>query len=276
MFVLSSVKRLASRIFSLCTSIRKFLLYKWMVIRRVDKIVAFDFDDTLAETGSLIGARFKSGDESFEDFIFENNICFVEFSKGFWWIDSANYALLEDLTPPIGHELEFDYAQTMNIDLESITTITPMIRLMKEYMSDPDTLVLIVTARAGEAKTYSPSLQEEVVSSNRRQIKKFLNERYAPVPDRHIHTVGDTMDDTSLAKAYVLSEYLMNYNPSELIFYDDSERNLRSVSRVCASRFPDIKMSMMKVVDGIVFEYYDRDKKGIKERLREILSTILE
>ena len=276
MFASSSVKRLKSKLLAFCTIVRKVLLYKWMVLRKVDKIVAFDFDDTLAETGSLIGARFKSGDESFEDFIFENNICFVEFSEGFWWIDSANYALLEDLTPPLGHEFEFDYAQTMNIDLDSINTVQPMVRLMKEYMSDPDALVLIVTARAGEAKTYSPSLQREVYSSNRGQIKKFLSERYVPVPDRHIHTVGDTMDDTSLAKAHVLAEYLMNYNPTELIFYDDSERNLRSVSRVCTSRFPDIKMSMMKVVDGIVFEYYDRDKKGIKERLREILSTILE
>ena len=66
--------------------------------QKVDRIVAFDFDDTLAETGSLIGARFAAGDNSFEDFILDNNIHFVEFNEGFWWVDSANYALLEDLS----------------------------------------------------------------------------------------------------------------------------------------------------------------------------------
>ena len=271
-----NVKRLKSRLSAFCTIIRSVLLCKWMVLRKVDKIVAFDFDDTLAETGSLIGARFKSGDESFEDFIFENNIHFVEFNAGFWWIDSANYALLEDLSLPPGHDIEFDYAQTMSIDLGTINTIAPMVSLMKECILDPDTLVLIITARAGEAKTYSPSLKREVHSSNRQQIKGFLNERSVSVPDRHIHTVGDKMDDTSLAKAYVLSDYLKKYNPSELIFYDDSERNLRSVSKICSSRFPDIRLSMMRVLGGVVSEYYSRDKKGIKERLREILSTILE
>ena len=209
MLGLLSVKRAKKRIKSFCTTVRNLLLYRWMVLRKVDRIVAFDFDDTLAETGSLIGARFGLGNANFEDFVFDNNICFVEFDKGFWWIDSANYALLEDLQPPVGCEFEFDYAQTMKIDLSTITTITPMVTLMSECISDPQALVLIVTARAGEATTYSPSLQRSVTSSNRRQITRFLNERSVGVPDRHIHTVGDEMEDTSLAKAHVLLKYIL-------------------------------------------------------------------
>lgn len=247
-----------------------------MVLRKVDKVIAFDFDDTLAETGSLIGARFKVGNKDFEDFIFENNICFVEYNEGFWWIDSANYALLEDLTPPDGHVIEFDYAQTMQIDLKTIRTIYPMMNLMKEAIADPNTLVAIVTARAGEAKTFSPSLNKEVLSSNRRQIKRFLIERSADIMDEHIHTVGDTMDDTSIAKAHVLSEYIKKYNPSELIFYDDSERNLRSTAKICSAKFPNTKISMIKVKDGRISQYQNEYKKGIKERLREILSSIVE
>ena len=247
-----------------------------MVLRKVDKIVAFDFDDTLAETGSLIGARFKEGSEDFEDFILDSNICFVEFSEGFWWIDSANYALLEDLSPPAGHDCEFDYAQTMQIDLDTIKTIQPMISLMKEAAADPSNLVIIVTARAGEAVTFSPSLNKDVSSSNRIQIKRFLDERSAGIADRHIHTVGDTMDDTSIAKAYVLSGYIEKYNPSELIFYDDSERNLRSTLTICSSRFSNTKISTIKVTDGKTSQYHNEYKKGIKERLREILSSIVE
>ena len=247
-----------------------------MVLRKVDKVVAFDFDDTLAETGSLIGARFKKGSENFEDFIFDNNICFVEFNKGFWWIDSANYALLEDLSPPAGHNFEFDYAQTMQIDLEAIKTIYPMLNLMKEAMADPNSIVIVVTARAGEAVTFSPSLNKSVSSSNRIQIKQFLNERSAGIADKHIHTVGDTTGDTSIAKAHVLSGYIEKYSPSELIFYDDSERNLRSTLAICSSRFSNTKISTIKVADGRISQYHNECKKGIKERLSEILSSIME
>ena len=247
-----------------------------MVLQKVDKIVAFDFDDTLAETGSLIGARFKMGSESFEDFIFDNNICFVEFDEGFWWINSANYALLEDLSPPAGHDFEFDYAQTMQIDLDTIKTIQPMISLMKEAADNPNNLVIVVTARAGEATTFSPSLNKNVSSSNRTQIRRFLNERSVGVANKHIHTVGDTMDDTSIAKAYVLSDYIKKYNPSELIFYDDSERNLRSTLAICSSKFSNTKISTIKVTDGRISQYHNEYKKGIKERLREILSSIVE
>ena len=247
-----------------------------MVLKKVDKLVAFDFDDTLAETGSLIGARFSEGGMYFEDFLFENNIHFVEFNHDFWWVDSANYAILEDLDIPDEHKIEYDYAQTMQIDLSTVRDIHPMVSLMKECASAPDTLTLIITARAGEATTFSPSLQRDVKASNRVQIKKFLSERGIEIKDEHIHTVGEMMEDTSLAKAHVISEYVKKYSPKTFSFYDDSERNLRSASNICSSILGETKLNLIKVDDGQITEYQNHHKKGIKDRLREILIRVTE
>ena len=131
------------------------------------KIVAFDFDDTLAETNSLIGVRLLPADQDLEELLFDNNIQFVEHADGFWWLDSANYALLEDAPLPKGATLEFDYAQTMRVDLSTLKVIQPMLAKMSAAISDPETLTLVVTARAGTATTYSPSLGKNVKATNR-------------------------------------------------------------------------------------------------------------
>ncbi len=247
-----------------------------MVLKKVNKLVAFDFDDTLAETGSLIGARFVTGSMSFEDFLFENNIHFVEFDHNFWWVDSANYAILEDCDVPKDHEIEYDYAQTMQIDLSTIRDIEPMVSLMRECISDPDTLTMVITARAGSATTFSPSLQQNVTASNRVQISRFLSERNISIPDEHIHTVGEMMEDTSLAKAKVISDYVTKYSPDSFYFYDDSERNLRSASNISISVLGETQLKLVKVEDGRITEYHNPHKKGIKDRLREILIRVTE
>ena len=238
-----------------------------MVIKKVNKLVAFDFDDTLVETSSLIGARFTSKSHQFEDFVFENNIQFSHFEKGFWWLDSANYALLEDCGLPSGAHLEFDYAQTMSIDLNTINTIDPMLKLMRESIEAKDTLTLLVTARGGDTKVFSPSLGTNVTSSNRKQISEFL---------KRADVAGDLMDDTSVAKAIVMAEYAREYSPDEIIFYDDSVRNLRSVGSLLSKEFPSIKTKMVRVTAGRLAEFNNYRKTGLKERFREILSCIPE
>lgn len=247
-----------------------------MVLKKVNRLVAFDFDDTLAETGSLIGARFSEGDLCFQDFLFENNIQFREFNHNFWWVDSANYAILEDLQVPVGHCIEYDYAQTMQIDLGSIKDVQSLISIMRESIADENTLTMIITARAGEATTFSPSLQRNVTASNRLQIKRFLSERGISIPDEHIHTVGEMMEDTSLAKAQVISDYIKKYAPESFIFYDDSERNLRSASNIPLSILGETSLMLLRVNDGQITEYNNPHKKGIKDRLREILIRVTE
>ena len=241
------------------------------------RIVAFDFDDTLAETSSLIGARLNKTGVDFEEFLFDHNIQFVEFGDDFWWLDSGNYALLEDLTPPEGYEYKFDYAHTMRVDLATLKEIKPMLAKMQEALSDPKTLTLVVTARSGYSTVYSPSLQKEVKATNREQIMDFLDSQGLLIPESNLHTVGDTKGDTSKAKADVLASYLKHYEPEELVFYDDSDRNVRQVAQLCKRTSPHVKISAYRVANGIpTNKHGSNDKKGIKERIREILSCMTE
>jgi len=243
----------------------------------IKRIVAFDFDDTLAETNSMIGVRFNTEGAAFEEFLFDNNIQFVEFASDFWWLDSANYALLEDVELPPGESIEADYAQTMRIDMSTLKVIQPMLNKMSEALKDPDTLTLVVTARAGNAITFSPSLGKNVKSSNREQIMLFLQGNGLAIPESNLHTVGGKEADTSIAKARVLENYLKKYKPEELVFYDDSDRNVRTVAKLCKGTSPHVKISAYKVANGRPVDRQGCDhKKGIKDRLREILSSILE
>lgn len=248
-----------------------------MKLVKTRRIVAFDFDDTLAETSSLIGVRFDKPESNFQDFLFEHNIHFVDHADAFWWLDSANYALLEDLKPPEGCEFEFDYAHTMRVDLATLKEIKPMLSKMREALSDPETLTLVVTARSGFSTVYSPSLNKEVKSTNREQIMDFLNSQGLSISSSDLHTVGDTKGDTAKAKAAVLAGYLREHEPEELIFYDDSNRNIREVAQLCKSVSPHVRVSAYQVANGQPGTRQGcNHKKGLKERIREILSCMME
>jgi hypothetical protein len=248
-----------------------------MELDNIKKVVAFDFDDTLAETNSLIGVRFDNDDHDFEKFLFDNNIQFVEFDSGFWWLDSANYALAEDAPLPEDASMEADYAQTMHIDMSTLKVISPMLAKMSESLQEPGTLTLVITARAGNASTFSPSLGREVKARNRQQIMSFLDDQGLSIPASNLHTVGDGGGDTAQAKAKVLSSYLTQYSPEELIFYDDSDRNVRQVAQLCKGNSPHVKISAYKVANGVPTNRQGCDhKKGLKDRLSEILRRITE
>ena len=79
----------------------------------IKRIIAFDFDDTLAHTVSTIGIRriLDDGnsfdddevlDETFEDWLLDHNIQYTRKDQDFYWLDSANFALYEELEVPEG------------------------------------------------------------------------------------------------------------------------------------------------------------------------------
>ena len=161
----------------------------------------------------------------------------------------------------------------MKVDLSTLKEIKPMLNKMQQALADPETLTLVVTARSGYSTVYSPSLGKEVKSTNREQIMAFLNGQGMSIPESNLHTVGDTKGDTSVAKAEVLAGYLKQYEPEELVFYDDSDRNVRQVAQLCKSSSPNVRISAYQVANGQPLARQGCDhKKGLKERIREILS----
>lgn len=245
----------------------------------IKKIVAFDFDDTLAQTVSTIGVRRLLGDGSpdpkFEDFLLDNNIQYLRIEDEFWWLDSANFALFEELPTPSGAEDEIDYSGTASIDMELSKGIGSMLGRLAAAQADPEALALVVTARAGNKQMFSPAKGANITPTNRQEIIEFLNNNGIGIGESQLHTVGDMDGETPAGKVAVLTGYLEQHNPEELIFYDDSERNVRAVAQLCKQYSPNVKISAYQVSNGSASGPQTCQQEGIKQRLREILKSVL-
>ena len=244
----------------------------------IKKIIAFDFDDTLAQTVSTIGIRrlLPDGtpDEKFEDFLLDNNIQYLRKEDDFWWLDSANFALFEELPVPNGSEDEIDYSGTASIDVETSKGIGSMLAKLAEAQADPESLALVVTARAGNKEMFSPAQGSNIKPTNRQQIIQFLNDNGIGISESQLHTVGDMDGETPQGKATVLAGYLDQHQPEELIFYDDSERNVRAVAQLCKQYSPNVKISAYRVTNGSA-SAPETCNERFKDRLRKILMSVL-
>ena len=225
---------------------------------RIKKIVAFDFDDTLAVTESQIAVQRidASGalDPSFEDWLLDHNIQFNEVTGGdenpFYWFDSANFALYEEFA----HDFDdiIDYVGTSSFNIDTVQIIEPMIKRLIEAESNPEVLALVVTARGGRVTLDSPSQGGTVKPQNRAQILQVLKDNGINLSSSRLHTVGDIDAPSASAKAAVLSQYLEKYKPEELIFYDDNENNVRAIAELCKRFAPSVRISAYRVANGAI------------------------
>lgn len=242
-------------------------------------LAVFDFDDTLATTDSLIGVECKE-EIDFAEKLREHDISVKHTAGGFCWIDSKDYGKLELTGLPEEYHLVFDYNQTMSVNIGNTVPIKPMLDRMKAAVADPDTLVLVLTARAGYSTVWSPFLKRNVVATNREQIRRFLSLHGIELQEHFLHTVGDVGDhggDTALAKGEVLKGYCLQYPDASIDFYDDSERNLQAVLSICQVGLYKNKITAHKVDSGrVVVTKSCYCKRGIKERVSSIFSCMLE
>ena len=248
-------------------------------VKKIKRVVAFDFDDTLAITDSLIGITTDLPidlSQALESF----GVSYREKKDEYLWIDSCNYEKLESSSAIEELKIRFDYCQTLSLNVHSAKPIFPMIRAMQKAASDPETKVIVVTARAGYAKIWSESLGREVSATNREKITDFLRAHNIEVPDEDLHTVGDISEvggDTAIAKAGVLMFYATKHPYAKIVFYDDSERNFRAASRM--HKFYGIRNPVVvhKVKNGSIIKTKRLSHKiGIKQRLNRIFKCMLE
>ena len=80
--------------------------------------------------------------------------------------------------------------------------------------------------------------------------------------------------ETPQGKASVLAGYIDQHLPEELIFYDDSERNVRAVAQLCKQYSPNVKISAYQVTNGSAAAA-QTCKEGIKDYFRKILMSVL-
>lgn len=247
--------------------------------KSIKKVVAFDFDDTLAITDSLVGVRSVSNTDLSKVFA-DHGIKPARETGGWTCVDSRSYEILLSTGGAFLSDLEFDYTETMSVDLENIIPIEAMIRNMRQHLADPEVLVIVLTARAGYAEVWSDMNQRFVSARNRQGISAFLNSQGIIIPEHHIHTVGDVAAEggsTSVAKADVLAHYAMLHKPLQIVLYDDSQRNIDQVQNINRRFKTGCEIVTNHVEEGVVTEVISsKDKKGLKQWFYSILKTMLE
>jgi len=224
--------------------------------QNIKKLFAFDFDDTLAITNSIIGVQrinsSKKSDENFMNWIVDNSLDFEsvdgrDTSTEVIWFSSEDFAKYEekarkDLEFLTANQLEdkFDFSKTASIDLNTASPIDGVLAIAKSAQSLPDSLVVIITARSGTQNLKSLS-GKSVTPTNQQDISKFLQSQGLSIAGSNINTAGDSGGGPS-AKAKIMRSYIDRYSPEEVYFYDDSSGNIDAVADLCQDYFPHVKI----------------------------------
>lgn len=237
----------------------------------IKKLFAFDFDDTLAVTPSVIGIRRKdssgNADPEFKNYLLDNQIDFLDVEhentgNELFWLDSGMFAKYESLHQKdlkyldnLGLSDEYDFSKTASVDLESSNPINPIVDLVKQAHAEPDSKVVIITARSGVSKI--PSLSgNPVTPSNRQDIVDFLDQQGVSVGSGDISTTGDS-GGSPQEKVAALKNYINRYDPEEIYFYDDNNNNVKAVAGLCEELYPHIKITVYKIGKNGSIEYED-------------------
>jgi hypothetical protein len=177
----------------------------------------FDFDDTLAHTDNVVKVTFVDP-ETGETGETES-------------MDSESFEVYRQR--PF-HERESDILNYE--DFESVLNpveIKSLVDLVKKATEEADSIVTIVTARAGD--------------QNNSDISSFLESK--GLKNIPVHTVGDKGGKPE-DKLEVVRKYVDDYSPKEIFFYDDSKRNLNAILQLCSENYPGLVVNTFDVIDG--------------------------
>ena len=232
--------------------------------KNIKKLFAFDFDDTLAITNSIIGVqRVDSNNESdpqFIDWIIDNNLDFEsidgrETAAEIVWFSSEDFAKYEeksrkDLNFLTANELEdkFDFSKTASVDLNTASPIDGVLSIAKNAQGLPESMVVIITARSGTEDLRSLG-GGNVTPTNQKDIAQFLASQGINISDSDINTAGDSGGGPG-AKAKIMRSYIDQYSPEEVYFYDDSSGNVNAIADLCKDYFPHVKIRTFIVSEG--------------------------
>jgi hypothetical protein len=231
-------------------------------MQKIKNLYAFDFDDTLAVTPSIIGVQRvgKDGkaDPNFREWIHENNIDFHDIENPgsdseIVWFTSGDFAKYEKAHKNDIEYLElnflkdqYDFTKTASIDVDASLPIDTMMSILKKAYSEPNSRVVIITARSGSKPMTGISKNKKIVPTNQQDIKNFLNAQGIKLNQANITTAGDIGGGPE-AKVQAMEKYINIYNPDNIYFYDDNHGNIEAIISMCDQYFPEIKIKAFKV-----------------------------
>lgn len=228
----------------------------------IENLFAFDFDDTLAITPSIIGVKRSDNsgksDPNFREWIHQNNLDFHEIENPdsedeIIWFSSGDFAKYEkahgkDIEFLEGNQLrdEYDFTKTASVDVDNSSPISPILDIMKDAASQPNSRVVIITARGGENSVRGLGGRGMTKPTNREDIRNFLSNQGISMDSSNITTAGDIGEGPS-AKIAAMENYIDVYSPQNIYFYDDNLRNVQAIASMCEKHFPQITFKTFKV-----------------------------
>ena len=235
-----------------------------MNMGKIENLFAFDFDDTLAVTPSIIGVQrvneYGKSDPEFRNWIIDNNLDILDIDgedteSEVIWFSSGDFAKYEkahhsDLEYLDSNKLKdlYDFTKTASVDVQGSSPITPVLDILKQASSRADSMVVIITARSGN-EPMSGLSGNNVQPTNQEDIQDFLDLQGISLDFGNITTAGD-IGQGPQAKVKAMQSYIDTYNPKTIYFYDDNMGNVNAIAGMCADYFPGINIKTFTVGEG--------------------------
>ena len=183
---------------------------------KITALYLFDFDDTLASTANVINVTRVINGVKQQPVDLESE----EFEQ---YRQSSE----EERKNDIVDFSDFDYV-TNPVPLENT------IKIMSHAYNDPNSKVAIITARP---------------SASKKDISEFLSAHGMKIDDSDINTVGD-QGGKPIHKLVVAKQYVENYHPKQVHFYDDSQKNNNAIMQLCEEIDERITVYTYGIVSG--------------------------
>jgi hypothetical protein len=183
---------------------------------KVISLYLFDFDDTLASTANVIRITREIDGVKQRPVDLESE----EFEQ-------YRQSPEEERKNDIIDFSDFNYV-TNPVPLENT------IKIMSHAYNDPSSKVAIITARP---------------SASKKDISDFLSAHGMNIEDNDINTVGD-QGGKPIHKLIVAKQYVENYHPKQVHFYDDSQKNNNAIMQLCNEVDERITVYTYGIVSG--------------------------
>jgi hypothetical protein len=187
-----------------------------MMNNKITALYLFDFDDTLASTANVIKVTKMIDDVKQEPINLESE----EFEQ-------YRQQPEEERADDIIDFSDFNYV-AKPVPLDNI------IKIMMYAYNDPSSKVAIITARP---------------SASKKDISDFLIAHEMNIDDSDINTVGD-QGGKPIHKLAVAKQYVENYQPKQVHFYDDSQKNNNAIMQLCEEVDERITVYTYGIVSG--------------------------
>ena len=136
----------------------------------------------------------------------------------------------------------------LGVDLEQTTPISSVLGIMQQAYGDPQSQVVVITARSGKGQL--PSLTGKAQpATNMEDIQQFLQSQGIDLSLKDVSTAGDLGGNPG-AKATALTKYIEFYNPEYVYFYDDNAGNIAAIAQLCDELYPEIKIKTFQLGDN--------------------------